>query len=249
MNVAYLRVRHNSNQKTIPIEITREQVISAFKWYDDQYPENDYTPPGKKKPWTEYSTHHWAVWHNDKFYPPKAILRQIIGEEKRLWGGNLSGQANAVLRELGFTVWARSTTLGHAKSFWWKIDKDCNITFKRKFNTRIGAIPNTTVISVDILLALLTYLPNDKWFMLSHNVVLLANGTEVDGIGKFLHSQGFTTTESQIASHLATVFYRVDVWRYNGKRRGMKFQKKCDVTNWCECLRHYYLSLLSNEDV
>ena len=104
IEVAQLSVWDELRQETRSVDVTREEVMSALGWYDDLYPGNDYTPYGKKKPWTENNTYRWAVWHDDRFYPPKVILRRIVGEDKKFWGGNLSRQANAVLRALGFEV-------------------------------------------------------------------------------------------------------------------------------------------------
>lgn len=102
--VAQISVWDESKQETKSVDVTHEQVINTLECYDRLYPGNDYIPSGKKKPWTENNTYHYAVWNNDRFYPPKVILRCIIGKDKRFWGGNLSGQANAVLRALGFKV-------------------------------------------------------------------------------------------------------------------------------------------------
>ena len=104
IEVAQLRVWDELEPETRSVDVTREQVISALEWYDDLHPRNDYTPYGKKKPWAENNTYHWAVWHGGRFYPPKVILGQIVGERRKFWGGNLSGQANAVLKNLRFRV-------------------------------------------------------------------------------------------------------------------------------------------------
>jgi len=104
IEVTRLRVWDEVEQETRSVDVTLEEVISALEWYDDLYPGNDYTPSGKKKPWTENNNYRWAVWYGDRFYPPKVILSRIIGEDKKFWGGNLSIQTNAVLRELGFRI-------------------------------------------------------------------------------------------------------------------------------------------------
>jgi len=101
---AQIIVWNEKKQESHIEEVSLEKVLQAFKWYDETYPGNNFVPPGKRKPWTENRSYRWAVWYHDRFYPPKVIIGRALGGDKIFWGGNLSGQANAALRELGFRV-------------------------------------------------------------------------------------------------------------------------------------------------
>ena len=141
--------------------------------------------------------------------------------------------------------WAYSTTLGRAKPFWWHIDADCNLTIGRRFKNQKKL--NHKKIIRDTINDLLQYLPNDSWFSLAHNVQKLARGSEKNGIGLFLYRESnFSETEAQLASHIATLFHRSNLWDYNGKLCQQAYRKKGAQDDWCKFLKQYYSYLLSN---
>ena len=85
-------------------------------------------------------------------------------------------------------------------------------------------------------------------FPLANNVEKLASGYEKDGIGRYLYrSEGFSETDAQLASHLATLFYRANIWEYNGKLKGQAFRWRSKRDEWCRLLKAYYLFSLSND--
>jgi len=91
------------------------------------------------------------------------------------------------------------------------------------------------------------YFPNN-WFPLSHNVEKLNNGTEKHGIGKFLYTTlNYSETDSQISSHIATIFYNANLWEWNNKKRGMEFKKK-ENKLWCDTLKNVYLNKVEREN-
>jgi hypothetical protein len=142
--------------------------------------------------------------------------------------------------------WIDSETLGHAKMFCWRMNKDGNIIILRKFNIKSYKIKHETEISREIIDGLIASIQNDEWFPLANNVEKLRNGTEVDGVGKYLYQHGFNETQAQSASHLSTIFYEAGIWLYNGKRKGMKFRKNPNIIIWVSHLRAYFNSHLQN---
>jgi hypothetical protein len=140
-----------------------------------------------------------------------------------------------------------SKTLGHAKDFRWKIDNNYNIIILRKF--RSSQQIYETLIRYYIINDLIDYLPNDEWFHLANNVEKLANGTEINGIGKYLYDQGFSNTDCQTASHLGTIFYQAGIWLYNGQRKRIGFKKNSDILEWVNHLKEYYFSHLQESNM
>ena len=92
--------------------------------------------------------------------------------------------------------WIDSETLGHAKMFCWRMDKDDNIIILRRFNIKSRKINHETKIPRDIIDGLTASMSNDAWFPLANNVAKLANGTEVDGVGKYLYQHGLNETQA-----------------------------------------------------
>lgn len=141
---------------------------------------------------------------------------------------------------------AHTTTLGKAKPFWWTINDTCDLLIKRFFRNRNE--PTEKTITHDVINGLLQHLPVNTWFSLANNVEKLASGSEKDGIGRYLYqSEGFSETDAQLASHLATLFYRANIWEYNGKLKGQSFRWRSKRDEWCRLLKAYYLFSLSND--
>jgi hypothetical protein len=145
-----------------------------------------------------------------------------------------------------FEDYVHSVTLGgKAKSFWWAIEDNCLIKLCRKFNQRTGKLSNTKVIDPKEINALLEYLGKFELFSLANDVQKLKNGTErEDGIGFFLHNKlQWSTTDSQLASQLGSIFFNAVVWDSNGLQRNIKFNF-IDVENWGELIHSHYKELL-----
>ena len=110
MESTRLRARHNREEDFTLVEVTREQVIEAFKQYDIDYPKNDYRDEGHA-PWLEDNidrpgAYEWAVWYEGRCYPGKHILRRATGYQV-FHGGWGQGQANHVFDTLGLKVTPR----------------------------------------------------------------------------------------------------------------------------------------------
>jgi hypothetical protein len=123
---------------------------------------------------------------------------------------------------------------GKRKQFMWKIDDEFNIHIRREFKNY-----EKETVSFDELNKLDEYMGDGQSKDLANNVEKLANGKEKAGIGKFLFNElGFNTTKSQLSSHLGAILSYSEVWKFNGKMRGMKFRRISD--NWSELVKKYY---------
>jgi hypothetical protein len=148
-------------------------------------------------------------------------------------------------------TYVHSITLGYSKPFWWFIDEQCNIKIGRSFKN--GAI-HSKDIPVKLITELLDYLSEPetfplKEFPLAHNVEKLNKCEEVAGIGSFLFKNGFNTTQSQLASHLAAILYGAKIWNYNGKVIGQRywFSGNDSKSKWCKEVQDYYIDLLQSD--
>ncbi|WNQ09615.1 hypothetical protein MJA45_18510 [Paenibacillus aurantius] len=108
-------------------------------------------------------------------------------------------------------------TLGaKQKRFEWYIDSSNNVSVKRDFHEYS--------FSAELISAIHNFVKSHPDTPLANNVSKLGNGTEVEGIGKFiLESLELTVAEAQLASQLAAIFCKSGVWISNGKVRGMRF--------------------------
>ena len=90
------------------------------------------------------------------------------------------------------------------------------------------------------------FMEDNKWKDLANNVEKLHNGTEKDGIGKFLFEDlNWSTTDCQLAGHLGVILTEAEAWQYNKKQRGIKF-KKINF-NWRDKVKDYYQLQLLND--
>ncbi|NPE29572.1 glycosyltransferase family 4 protein [Methanococcoides sp. SA1] len=134
--------------------------------------------------------------------------------------------------------WMHGMTLGNSKKFWWKIDDDLNLSISREFNSLNGKLKVDKLITKDELRKLDDYMAEGQWKTLSNNVSKLRNGTEKEGIGKFLYNDlHWTNTEAQLSSYIGSIFYRAGVWEYNGKKRGIQFRRITD--EWQKLMKSY----------
>lgn len=142
--------------------------------------------------------------------------------------------------ELGEDGWVHSTTLGgKAKVFYWKIDKSYGLHIKREFKSGTCL----RIITKEELERLDEYMAKKEWVSLANNIEKLNNGTEKNGLGKFLYeSLGWPVTDCQLASHLGAIFALSGAWLFNGRKKGIQFKKR--PINWEEQLKiHYYREL------
>ena len=115
------------------------------------------------------------------------------------------------------------------------------ICIKRAFQKKVEQI---TTHEMDLIF---DYVTHNKWYDLANSVSKIPDGTEKEGIGKFMfYNLGWDQTKSQLSSHLGAIFSRSGIWEYNGKIRGIQFRRNLD--QWREPLRiHCQRSLSSNK--
>ena len=123
--------------------------------------------------------------------------------------------------------WLHDRTFGgKAKDFWWRAGDDGSITIRRVFETRgPGTDVRVRAITRRELDQLLAAMADGRWWPLADNVEKLTNGTEKDGLGKFLCERfGWTPTDAQLAGHLGVILSGAGIWDYNGRKRGIEFR-------------------------
>jgi|GEM_PF-1802942 len=99
-----VRVWDRTQEKWELAEVASDQILAALAWYDSQYPKKDYKPRGRKT-WLEDGRYKYAIKYRGHFYPPKYILRRVIGAARDFYGGGKAKDyTNAVLKELGFVI-------------------------------------------------------------------------------------------------------------------------------------------------
>jgi hypothetical protein len=142
--------------------------------------------------------------------------------------------------------WSRSHTLGiKQKAFSWRIDGCGNIFIKRKF--RRGRFPRIDKVSCSYLEKLCRFMEDLEWKDLANNAAKLYMGTEKEGIGKFMYRLRPEVPYAQLSSQLAAIFYHAKVWKWNERKRGIKFLMISG--EWQEkTMQHYTNSLLSSEN-
>jgi hypothetical protein len=141
--------------------------------------------------------------------------------------------------------WSRSHTLGiKQKAFSWRIDGRGNIFIKRKF--RRGRFPRIDKISCSHLEKLYRFMEDLEWKDLANDAAKMYMGTEKDGVGKFMYKLRPEVTYAQLSSQLAAIFYHAEVWKWNERKRGMKFLLLSG--DWQEKTMQYYINSLSPEN-
>lgn len=85
-----------------------------------------------------------------------------------------------------------------------------------------------------------------EWKDLANGAAKLYNGTEKDGIGRFLYRLRLEVPYAQLSSQLASIFYHAEVWECNEQKRGMKFFLL--FGSWWEKTMKYYRNSLNTEN-
>lgn len=117
--------------------------------------------------------------------------------------------------------WISGNTLGSKKKeFKWIYNKEEGLTIIRQFKNG-RAKTNFSNADID---KIINYIKEKGRVPLANNVEMLVNGTEKDGIGRFIHKNiSESTRDAQAASHLVSIFCNLGVLGYNGAVRGMEF--------------------------
>jgi 5-methylcytosine-specific restriction enzyme A len=79
------------------IDITREGVLHSLEEFHQEFPDtNSY------ENWLDKGSYIYAIYYQDKLYPPKHILSVVSGIPTTEFSGG--EQTNRMFRQLGFVV-------------------------------------------------------------------------------------------------------------------------------------------------
>lgn len=132
------------------------------------------------------------------------------------------------------TNWIKNNTLSAEKPFLWFYDGE-RIIIKRKFKNNPEFI---NIFSNDEIEKLILYIKQNSRVALANSVTKVQDGTEKDGIGKFIYNNiNKDSSKQQAASQLVTIFYNADILLYNNKKKNMEFW--INNINWKERILSY----------
>lgn len=119
------------------------------------------------------------------------------------------------------TNWNESHTLGgKGKPFKWKLVQDLGLIINREFKS--GS--RTDQLTIKDVEKIIQYVADKEKVALANSVEKLGNGTEKDGLGKFIYDNiKAETSLAQVSSQIASIFVEKGIFSYNGKERNMEF--------------------------
>lgn len=125
--------------------------------------------------------------------------------------------------------WIDSKTLSSKKKeFKWKYDDLSGLEIERVFK---GDIVSTTIFSNRDIERIIDFVFENEDVKLSNSIDKLRDGTEKDGLGKFVYEElGKSISDAQAVSQLAAILVDVNILEYNGVSRNMEFKLK--HINW-----------------
>lgn len=121
--------------------------------------------------------------------------------------------------------WAITNTLGSKeKLFKWRIDNSKLEIYREMKNG--PECRSVTLIDLD---RIHSYVKKNNWTHLANSVSKVPNGTEKEGIGRFMYEElGLTVNDAQLASHISALFCQAGIWESNGVVKGMMFRNVKD---------------------
>ena len=139
-----------------------------------------------------------------------------------------------------------NTLGGKAKNFRWKLDEAGDLLIERKFSLKSSPEPtvNYTKFSKEEIEAIINYVAKNEWTNLGNSVSKLGDGSEKEGLGKFMFEVlGCDITKCQASSQLSPILINAGIWEYNGKKRNIRFRS--NNNEWEKLLQAYYERHLS----
>ena len=130
-------------------------------------------------------------------------------------------------------MFEKGFTLGKNNPFYWEYNQDTGIKIIRQFknNEREDIFSNENIEKI------IDYVKKSGRVRLSNNVARLTNGTEIDGLGKFVFNEiQKDTSYAQSMSQFVAIMVKLGIFEYNGARKSFEFW----VVN-----EHWYEVLLS----
>jgi len=135
--------------------------------------------------------------------------------------------------------WATSYTLGSKhKPFKWRIDNKSIEIYRIMKSSR-----KLQTVSLSNLDRIHSYVAKNDWTHLANNVKKIPEGSEREGIGKFMYDElKLSISDAQLASHISALFCQAGIWESNGTVKGMMFRKK--LKDWESALNGLYLHII-----
>lgn len=114
----------------------------------------------------------------------------------------------------------KGVTLGKGKPFLWDYNSQNGIKIIRYFKN----IERIDVFSINNINAIVDYVVTTGRVRLSNNVEKLKDGSELDGLGKFVFDNiKKDTSQAQSMSQFAAIMVKMGVFEYNGTKKAMEF--------------------------
>ncbi len=217
-------VLHSINPNSYPLY--DQHVYRSFKALTG----NKKLPKTTSKSWKEY--YQYREFFNHLMISTK-LPYWIIDRALWAYGKKIKKHERIDNTKSQNEKWLNNFTLGKSKAFQWRVTENYNVEIKRD-----GIIGIEVVTSKDID-TLQEYLKDADWHCLSNNVEKLHKNTEIKGIGWFLYNKcGYTPTQAQLSSHIGALFSAIGIWKWNNKKRGIKFRQKSIV--WKPLIKEQY---------
>lgn len=130
-------------------------------------------------------------------------------------------------------VWSKGTTLGaKQKTFAWIYDEE-KITIKRTVGNGLVLVNEFTDLEIDKIIEFIKVMGETS---LANSVSKMKDGTEKDGLGKFIFEElKRDISSAQASSQLIAIFYDAGIIYTNEKVKGIKFWIKDE--DWKEQLK------------
>lgn len=114
----------------------------------------------------------------------------------------------------------KGVTLGKGNPFLWEYSAQNGIKIIRNFKN----IEQIDFFSIDNIDAIVDYVIMTGRVRLSNNVERLKDGSELDGLGKYVFDNiKKDTSHAQSMSQFAAIMVNMGVFKYNGTKKAMEF--------------------------
>jgi hypothetical protein len=198
---------------------------------------NDKSPikqaPQRWKDYAEYRDYFIQIQEETNLYP-WVIDRGLWVLGKKLSATNTRRKMNIMPHKNDHNPegWIELQTLSKRNDFKWRITSNNNIDIKRE---KIKFIESIKCEEIESLFDFM----NNKWVPLANSVSKVHDGTEKEGIGNYLYKKhNYSETKQQLSSHLSAIFFKSNIWDYNGLKRNMQFKIK--IYAWKSALKDFY---------
>ncbi len=117
-------------------------------------------------------------------------------------------------------MFEKGFTLGKSNPFYWEYNQDTGIKIIRQFknNEREDIFTNEDISKI------IDYVKKRGKVRLSNNVEKIKNGTEIEGLGKFVFNEiKKNTSYAQSMSQFVAIMVKLGIFEYNGAKKLLEF--------------------------